>query len=228
MTIDKSGDDDTLMNAAKKVAEANRQKQEEKNKMRENIRSKRQRFMEAESSLLAIQKKFFDRIKSASNEIVIKDSVLSFGEGKIQIKFPLLYIPDLNTNVQHGVIKTSQMYEKLGFEAIAVSYIYVSCAVKRSNRSATLLYLRERESKVFRWYTISFKDNPFSSLRHSLNAPFSLEPNSFDIYQAISIGMHVVDVVTGPYPVDNEDYGSFEKYWISVLSSAAVGELTFS
>ena len=68
----------------------------------------------------------------------------------------------------------------------------------------------------------------FGTKKYSLTSPFYLEPNNFDIYLALSSGMHTINVVYGPTAIDGDYYNNFERHWLSLLSLAALGELSNS
>lgn len=219
-------EENPLDKVASRVAEANDAKKQEAVRQREEKIRKDTLFQKAKEELKNIQDTLYNKIKATSDEISTSGHELTFGDGEIEFMWPVKYITSMKTATRNGNHPTKEMYKELGYEAIAGTYMYVTCKSQNYSHSATLLYLKKDDEKQFRWYQLAFAHSGLARPKYRLTSPFYLEPNNVDIYLALSPCIHVINVVYGPNPIDSDDYGSFERHWLSLLAAAAVGELS--
>ena len=218
-----------LKAAAKKVKAAEAAKRRKAEQEQEEKNRKGTLFLEAARNLKDIQYGLYKKLGNLSDEISIAGDKVTLGDGKITFLKDIKHISNqiVSTSNINNDYTTIKMYRKMGYEAIAGTYIGVTCKSQKYTHSATLLYLRKEKEEQFRWYQVAFK---YSGLvtkpRYSATYPFHLEPNNFDIYLACTSGFHDIEVAYGPDPIDGDDYQNFEQHWISLLAAAAIGELS--
>ena len=219
-------DKDLLQKVAGRVKDANNAKMRAVERQKKEKNQQDGLFQKAIEELKTIEEKLYEKIKVSSNDISRSEHKLTFGDGEMEFLWPLKFIPSLTTATINRNYPANDRDKKLGYETIAGTCIYLTCHSQNCSHSATLLYLKKEDEKAFRWYQVAVAQSAIARPNQRLSSPIYLELINFDIYQAISTGHHVIEVVCGPDPIDGDEYGSFEQQWISWLAKAAVGELS--
>ena len=112
----------------------------------------------------------------------------------------------------------------LPFAVIAHTNISVSGPADRSGyigRSHSLWYCDAQEQGVFRWYETAFMELFCENIPF---APFAIPPDSSKAAEAISPGLHSVNLARPFIPIDQGDEDSFVERWMGWFGEAAQGQ----
>ena len=90
--------------------------------------------------------------------------------------------------------------------------------------SSSLWYTNLGHLDGYRWYEVSYCDNPLSSRKQEY-APFYLRYPEADSAAAPVIGVY--QIAFGPKPIDDEDQESFMDRWAELLAKAVDGKLCY-
>ena len=92
---------------------------------------------------------------------------------------------------------------------------------------ATLWYMELRAGSGYRWYEVAYKRHAL--FQGPLVGPFPIQKLGYDIYgeadKAAGPGMYVIEVESGPTPIDDENSESFFERWLTRLAQAYEGRL---
>jgi eukaryotic-like serine/threonine-protein kinase len=113
------------------------------------------------------------------------------------------------------------------WQVLAIGSIRVSQKNPQWSHGATLWYMRLRVDAGYRWYEVSYR-------KHALVSgppigPFPIQDIGDDIYRqadmAAGPGMRVIELESGPTPIDDEQSESFFERWLARLAKAYSGRL---
>lgn len=95
------------------------------------------------------------------------------------------------------------------------------------NHGATLWYMERQPQSGYRWYEVSYRRHALAS--GPIIGPFAIQNIGNDIFRnadlAAGPGMHVIEVESGPTPIDDENVDTFLDRWLARLAQAYEGRL---
>ena len=122
-----------------------------------------------------------------------------------------------------GPVPPGIIFESSKWEPFALGQIEVIQGGRNAwEHGATLWYMRLAPNAPIRWYEVSYKYNAFVQPRKL--SPFPIQELPKDAYKhadlAAGSGMHTIELVGPPTPIDDEHESDFIERWIARLVSA--------
>jgi eukaryotic-like serine/threonine-protein kinase len=127
-----------------------------------------------------------------------------------------------------GATPTYASFPNAKWNVLAMGWIQV---VQRGPREwsngATLWYMQLPRDQSYRWCEVAYKRHALS--QGPLEGPFPIQGHGQDIFgeadRAAGPGMHMIEVESGPTPIDDENSESFFERWLTRLAQAYEGRL---
>jgi serine/threonine protein kinase len=223
--------DTKLAQAVSDLAITQAQREAEHHAREERKRSRNQVLNEAAQELNRIKQRLFDDIKSHAQDVmeqrgseewlVVGDAILTFdtSSGSDGIKGIRKSDPEeMSGEAGWGVHKKQSEWDIVGFSTISIEQ---RVAYRTYTRCANLVFGRPNNDSDYRWYEMAFWSLSRDKRR---DEPFCLE-YVWEIDEALSRVMGVINLAYDPVPIDGEDEDLFIDYWKDLVAQAMVGRL---
>lgn len=223
--------DSKLAQAVSELAINQAQQEAERQARQERKRNRDQLFDESAQELNRIKERLFADIRSHAQDVmeahsngerlIIGHATLSFNTSVSMSGVRGLRKSDpeeMGGDSGWGVHRKQSEWDIVGITSISIEqrvahHVYTRCA--------NIILGRASSESEYRWYEISFWS---LSREKRQDEPFCLE-YSWDIDEALSRTMGVINLAHDPTPIDGENEDLFIEYWMELVTQAMVGKL---
>jgi serine/threonine-protein kinase len=201
--------------------EAERRVSEEKRRQREALLDV------AVRDLRSIKQRLFSRILEHARDVVtggqgqIQSSRLTLGQAVLTFDTGMDSLQGVRRADQGwGVHPRRSKWDIVTFAEMSIAQVSGQHSYLRS---ANIVFGRPLEDAEYRWFEMAFWS--FGDEKELQGYPSCLR-YVFKIDEALSSGMHNMNLGYQPVPIDGENEEAFIEYWMGIVALAATGRLT--
>lgn len=158
---------------------------------------------------------FFNHILSAAPACKRDSRELQLQMGKAELRFKLRG----NATPENG-------FSQSKWEVISAASIAIAQSEPFYEWSSSLWYTNLGKGNDFRWYEVSYMNNPLGRTRRPFQ-PFDLTNDIANADQAAAPAMGMFQFAYGPIAIDDELFDKFVERWANRFVVACEGKLTY-